>query len=110
MKTDLMETLINTLLKHRIIFTEDDYKRLVEKHKELDGYRDEIINTLKKPDEIYVDERNGYHYIREVKGISDYLVVIYILREGKGFIKTSYFINSGRKRRRYKWLRLIYSR
>ena len=47
---------------------------------------------MSNPDEAYVDDRGARHTLKRSSMISDYLVVIYEVGKGGGFIRTAYFI------------------
>ena len=48
------------------------------------------------------DRRGSFHYLKRIHTISNYIVVIYVIKNDKEYIKTEYFTDMRRKLRRYR--------
>ena len=46
------------------------------------------------------DRRGGFHCLKRIHTINDHIIVIYVIKNDKGYIKTEYFTSM----RRYRWL------
>lgn len=86
---------------------EDVWRHIVTRHPELKGKIKEILSVVSNPDEVYVDDRGARHALKRSSVVSDYLVVIYEVGKGGGFIRTAYFISFKRKQRRYRWFKKL---
>jgi len=75
--------IVVTPLGHKVLVVEDTITRLMDKHPELCSYEDFMVQTLRDPDEIYRDRRGGFHCLKRVHTISDYMVVISLSRTTK---------------------------
>ena len=93
-----------------MLVVEDTITRLMDKYHELRGYEDFVAQALRDPDEIYKDRRGGFYCLKRIHTISDYIVVIYVIKNDKGYIKTGYFTSMRRKLRRYRWLEQVFSK
>ena len=102
--------IVITPLGHKVLVNEDAITRLVDKHPELRGHEDLVIRALRDPDEIYRDKSGGFHCLKKIHAVSDYIVVIYVTKNNKGYIKTGYFTSIRRKLRRYRWLERVFSK
>ena len=49
-----------------------------------------ILEIVAYPDEVYVDPTGAFHALKRVRGISDFIVVIYSVNH-EGYIRTAYF-------------------
>jgi len=75
--------IVVTPLGHKVLVVEDTIARLMDKHSELRSYEDFVVQALRDPDEIYKDRRGGFHCLKRIRTISDYIVVIYFSRTTK---------------------------
>jgi len=64
------------------------------------------MRTVKDPDEVYLDERNGIHVLKRIQS-NKFLVVIYGPNDIEGVIRTAYVTSNARKNRRCKNLRRL---
>ncbi len=90
---------------HEVILTEERLAHIKYRHPEVDISL--VLETVREPDEVYIDARGCFHALKKVHKPTDFLVVIYCVLEGIGFIKTAYYIGRERKKRRYGWFRRL---
>ncbi len=90
-----------------VLLTEERLLHIVYRHPELRDKEHLILEAVRRPSELYEDDRGCFHSIARLEAVSDYLVVIYCQEGGVGIIGTSYFISRRRKERRYRWFRRL---
>jgi len=56
-----------------------------------------VIQALKDPDEIYRDRRGGFHCLKKIRIISDYIIVIYVYQERQRIYKDRLFYKYEKK-------------
>jgi hypothetical protein len=76
---------------------------ILERHPELSGLRDLILDAGARPDEVFVDPRGSLHLLRVLEaGASGYLVLILRKAGLKDYLVTAYLSGEKRKKRRYR--------
>ena len=66
------------------------------------------MSAVSRPDEAYVDGSGAVHVLKRLVGeVSDFVVVIYGVEGGRGYIKTAYYTSNVRKARRYRAFRKL---
>jgi len=89
-----------------VILSEERWHHIILRHPELEKAKSLIYDAIANPDEAYMDETGAVHALKNVGGISDFLVAIYSIN-GKGYIRTAYYTSNKRKTRRYKTFRKL---
>ncbi len=90
----------------RLILTEDDWLHIIFRHPEVGKDPNSLIHAVREPDELYKDYRGGNHALQRIDK-DHFLVVIYEMSGGEGYIRTAYITNQKRKNRRYRSLRSL---
>lgn len=81
---------------------------IVFRHPELKDKMRLVLSAVSGPDEVYVDASLVVHVLKRLVGaVSDFLVVIYSVECGRGYIRTAYYTSSRRKARRYRLFRKL---
>jgi hypothetical protein len=92
----------------RVVLSEERWRHIVFRHPELRGKVDLVLTVVTSPDEAYVDESGGIHVLKRLVGeVSDFLVVIYVVEDRRGYIRTAYYTSNARKARRYRLFRKL---
>ena len=66
------------------------------------------MSAVSRPDEACVDGSGAVHVLKRLVGeVSDFVVVIYGVEGGRGYIKTAYYTSNVRKMRRYRAFRKL---
>ncbi len=90
----------------RIALKPERWRHIVLRHPELKKSAERILDAVAHPDEVYIDLTGAFHALKHIKGVSDFLVVIYST-EHEGYIRTAYYTSNSRKQRRYKSFRKL---
>ncbi len=90
-----------------VLLTGERLLHIIYRHPELRGREHLILEAVRRPLELYEDDRGCFHTISRSEVVSDYLVVIYCKEGEVGIIRTAYFISKRRKERRYRWFRRL---
>lgn len=91
-----------------VALTEERWRHIVIRHPELTAKQRLVLNTVSGPDEAYVDTLRAVHVLKRLAGeTSDFLVVIYSVEGGRGYIRTAYYTSERRKARRYRLFRKL---
>ena len=90
-----------------VTLSEERWKHIVFRHPELKDKMRLVLSVVSGPDEAYVDASTAVHVLKRVGGVSDFLVVIYSVEGGRGYIRTAYYTSSRRKARRYRLFRKL---
>jgi hypothetical protein len=92
----------------RVLLTEDRWKHIALRHPELEDKQALVLDVVASPDEVYVDAGGMFHALKKLLGeTSDYVVVIYFVEGGEGYIRTAYYTSHERKDRRYRSFRRL---
>ena len=90
-----------------IRLTGERWSHIIKRHPEMEGQKDKVLETIKKPELIQQGDFGEFiaiRYYRTTPLTSKYLVVIYKeVRSLDGFIITSYFSNKPSERREVVW-------
>lgn len=87
---------------------EERWRHIVFRHPELKDKAVLILGAVADPDEAYVDGGGAVHILKRLFGeVSDFLVVIYWVEGGVGYIRTAYYTSAARKARRYRQFRKL---
>jgi hypothetical protein len=90
----------------KVVLRPERWRHIVLRHPELEDAYGVILETVARPDEVYVDPTGAFHALKRARGISDFLVVIYSV-ENEGYIRTAYYTSNVRKTRRYRAFRKL---
>jgi hypothetical protein len=91
-----------------VALSEERWGHIVFRHPELKDKMSLVLNAVSGPDEAYVDATLAVHVLKRLTGdMSDFLVVIYSVEGGRGYIRTAYYTSSRRKTRRYRLFRKL---
>ncbi len=90
-----------------VTLSEERWGHIVFRHPELKGQMRLVLDAVSGPDEAYVDASAAVHVLKRVGGVSDFLVVIYSVEGGRGYIRTAYYTSNRRKVRRYRLFRKL---
>ena len=92
----------------RVVLSDERWRHIVFRHPELKDKAGLVLNAVSRPDEAYVDGSGAVHVLKRLAGeVSDFVVVIYSVEGGRGYIRTAYFTSSVRKSRRYRAFRKL---
>ena len=92
----------------RITLSEERWRHVVFRHPELKDKASLVLSAVSRPDEAYVDGSGAVHVLKRLVGeVSDFVVVIYGVEGGRGYIRTAYLTSNIRKARRYKAFRKL---
>lgn len=85
------------------IITRRRWRHVVNRHPELEGLQDAVLQVAASPDEAYVDLRGRVHLLKASREApSDFLVVIARKEAQKTYLVTAYSMGSKRKKRGYR--------
>jgi hypothetical protein len=91
-----------------VALSEERWRHIVFRHPELKDKMSLVLNAVSDPDEAYVDASFAVHVLKRLVGeASDFLVVIYSVEGGRGYIRTAYYTSKRRKARRYRLFRKL---
>jgi hypothetical protein len=91
-----------------VMLSEERWRHIVFRHPELKDKMRLVLNAVSGPDEAYVDGTGAVHVLKRLVGeASDFLVIIYSVEGGRGYIRTAYYTSSRRKARRYRLFRKL---
>jgi hypothetical protein len=91
-----------------VTLSEERWGHIVFRHPELKDKMRLVLNAVSGPDEVYVDAPAAVHVLKRLVGeASDFLVVIYNVEGGRGYIRTAYYTSKRRKARRYRLFRKL---
>jgi len=91
-----------------VVLSEERWRHIVFRHPELKDKQRLVLNAISNPDEAYVDATRAVHVLKRLVGeASDFLVVIYSVEGGRGYIRTAYYTSKRRKARRYRLFRKL---
>jgi len=82
-----------------IRLTDERWAHITEEHSELAGSRQEVVETIANPTEIFAGNRGELLAVREVEP-GKYLVVVYRESQQDGFIITAFLTRKGHTLRR----------
>src|SRR4030066_279857 len=92
----------------RVVLSEERWRHVVFRHPELKDKTGLVLSAVSRPDEAYVDGSGAVHVLKRLVGeVSDFVVVIYGVGGGRGYIRTAYLTSNVRKARRYKQFKKI---
>jgi hypothetical protein len=73
-----------------VVLSEERWRHIVFRHLELKDKVNLVLSTVSNPDETYVDASLAVHVSKRLAGeVSDFLVVIYSVEGGRGYIRTA---------------------
>ena len=72
-----------------IRLTDERWSHIVEEHRELDGLRTDVLQTVRQPDRVLVGNEGEYLAIREIEQ-GKYIIVVYRELEKDGFVMTAF--------------------
>jgi hypothetical protein len=91
-----------------VVLSDERWGHIVFRHPELKDKLRLVLSAVSAPDEAYVDAGFAVHALKRLTGgVSDFLVVIYSVEAGRGYIRTAYYTSSRRKARRYRLFRKV---
>ncbi|MCW4046110.1 MAG: hypothetical protein NWE99_00895 [Candidatus Bathyarchaeota archaeon] len=91
-----------------VMLSEERWGHIVFRHPELKDKQHLVLKAVSGPDEAYVDATLAVHVLKRLAGeASDFLVVIFSVEGGRGYIRTAYYTSSRRKARRYRLFRKL---
>jgi hypothetical protein len=90
-----------------VTLSEERWGHIVFRHPELEDKAKLVLSAVSGPDEAYVDASGTVHALKRASSVSDFLVVIYSVEGGRGYIRTAYYTSSRRKARRYRLFRKL---
>src|SRR3990172_4316273 len=92
----------------RVVLSDERWRHVVFRHPELKERGNLVLSAISGPDEAYVDGSGAVHVLKRLAGeVSDFVVVIYGVEGGRGYIKTAYYTRKVRKTRRYRAFRKL---
>jgi len=87
----------------KVLLSDKRWKHIVLRHPELENRRFLVLNAVASPDEVYIDTTGAFHALKKlVNEVSDYIVVIFLIKDKGGYIRTAYYTSYERKKRRYR--------
>ena len=92
----------------KVVLSEERWRHIVFRHPELKDKAGLVLSVISCPDEAYVDGSGAVHVLKRLVGdVSDFVVVIYGVEGGRGYIRTAYLTSNLRKTRRYRAFRKL---